>query len=209
MTGTFDHGSVANVSESLSKGVKNRIKFLVLASMLTVALAFGLTFYFALVANESAVARQVPELEGVAAKLKNLLVMNTVAFAALIIASFFVLSSIITSRLFHPLAALHGGLLTLAEGKLPRFLETGERGPFSVLDNAMMAAVSRLREKEQKEIAELDRIAEALAGAGTSPDAVQKLEELAHEKSALIGAVVARGKSAKKKEEEDALFIQP
>ena len=73
-------------------------EFLILAGMLTVALIFGISFYFALLSNQSALARQFPELEEVAVKLRSILMLNTAVFAAIIIASFVLLASIVTSR---------------------------------------------------------------------------------------------------------------
>ncbi|MCX5752304.1 MAG: hypothetical protein NTW97_01525, partial [Candidatus Krumholzibacteria bacterium] len=111
MTGTNDRRSDADTAASLARGVRIRVGYLMLAGMLTVALIFGISFYFALLSNQSAVARQFPELEDVAAKLKSILLMNTFAITAIIILSFFLLTSIATARIFQPLALLHRDLL--------------------------------------------------------------------------------------------------
>jgi methyl-accepting chemotaxis protein len=209
MISTYDQRGVTDGSEAISREIRNRVRVLVLASMLTVALAFGLTFYFALIASESAVARQVPELEGVAAQLKSLLIMNTLVFVAIIIASFFVLSSLITARMFHPLALLHKDLLAMADGALARSQKMDDRGPFAALDEDLSAAVSSLREREKKEIEELSRIAEAVSGVGGPPYVVQKLEEMAARKRASIGETAPQSNTLKHEKTEDPLFIQP
>jgi len=209
MISSDDQRGVADGSKTVSREIRNRVRVLVLASMLTVALTFGLTFYFALIANESAVARQVPELESVAAQLKSLLIMNTLAFVAIIIASFYVLSCLVTARMFHPLAVLHRDLLALAGGALAKPQKTDERGPFAALDEGLSVAVSSLREREQKEIEELSRIAEAVSGAGGPPYVVQKLEEMTERKRALIGETAPQSNTLKHEKTEDPLFIQP
>ena len=209
MTGTIDTRIPSAAADSLAGGVKTRIRLLVLAGMVVVALVFGCTFYFALISNQSALAAQVPELEAVAAKLKSLLVMNTVVFIAIIIASFFALSSIITARMFQPLALLHRNLLSLAGGKLPRSFEASERGAFSPLDDAFQAAVSAIYDRERKEIEELTACAETLGRSAATQEAARMLKELAARKGGRLGAAETRGTAKGKEAEEDQIFIQP
>lgn len=208
MIGTIDPNATSPVANSLAASVKTRIRYLILAGMVIVALVFGCSFYFALISNQSALARQVPELELVAARLKSILIMNTLVFVAIIIASFYVLSTIIASRLFQPLAMLHRYLLTMAEGKLPRSFEASAPGPFSGLDDSLRAAVLSLCDRERKEIDEISRCAEALERNAAAKETARELRELAARKGALIGAetrVEAKAKETKK----DPLFIQP
>lgn len=209
MTGTIDTRIPSAAADSIAGGVKTRVRLLVLAGMIVVALVFGFTFYFALISNQSALAAQVPELGAVAAKLTSLLVMNTVVFIAIIIASFFALSWIITARMFQPLAFLHRNLLSLADSKLPRSFETSERGPFSPLDDAFQAAVSALYDRERKEIEELTACAETLGRSAATQEQTRMLKELAARKSARLGAAEARGTAKGKEEKEDQIFIQP
>ena len=112
--------SGVDLTDSMTGSLRWRIKLLVLASTIVVALAFGISFYYALVSNEAAIAKQIPELEVVVKKLKSLLIVNTVGFAAVIIASFFALSAIVTSRMFRPLGFIQKDLMTIADGGLPR-----------------------------------------------------------------------------------------
>jgi len=209
MTGATDHLRLLDGADGLARGVTSRIRCLLLAGMLTVALVFGLTFYYALVANQSALAQQIPELEAVAAKLKSLLVMNTLVFVAIIIVSFLALSSIITARLFQPLARLHRDLATIAGGKLPRTVDGGEHGPFSELDDALGTAVSSLRARERKEIEELTRCCEALSRSASNQETARKLKDLAAAKTAYAGPGDVHGEAKDTDMEKDPLFIQP
>jgi len=208
MTG-MNERRAADAADSLARGVKNRIRYLILAGMLTVALIFGISFYFALLSNQSAVARQFPELEEVAAKLKGILMVNTIAITAIIIGSFLLLSSIVTTRIFHPLALLHRDLLDLAGGKLPRRGESRENGAFSAIESAWNAALSRIHEKEMKEIKELADCAASLSR-GDSPGRIaEKLHEIAERKKAFDGAADLHPESVEKESKKDPLFIQP
>jgi methyl-accepting chemotaxis protein len=209
MTKRSDTGTASHIADSLAASVKSRVRYLILAGMIVVALVFGASFYFALIANQSALARQVPELEAVAAKLKSLLIMNTLVFIAIIIASFYALSNIIAARMFQPLATLHRSLLTIAEGKLPRSFEAGERGPFSALDDALKTAVSCLCDRERKEIEEISRLAEALEQSPASRKTAHELKEIVARKSACLGASEIRTEAKGKEANEDPLFIQP
>jgi len=209
MNGATDHLRLMDGADALARGVKSRIRGLFLAGMITVALVFGLTFYFALIANQSALARQIPELEAVAAKLKSLLVMNTFVFVAIIIVSFLALSSVITARLFQPLALLHRDLASIAAGKLPRTIDGREDGPFSELDNALGAAVSSLRDRERKEIAELTRCCEALSRSAPNQETARRLKDLAAAKTAFAGSCDVHGEARDTDMKEDPLFIQP
>ena len=209
MTGMNDHRTSADAGDSLARGVRSRIGFLILAGMLTVALIFGISFYFALLSNQSAVARQFPELEEVAAKLKSILVVNTIAITAIIIVSFLFLASIVTSRIFQPLALLHRDLLAMADGKLPRRGERRERGAFSALETAWSAALACIHERELGEIKELADCAASLSRSGSSDEIARKLYEISERKKAFVGASELHSESIEKETKEDPLFIQP
>ncbi len=154
-------------------------------------------------------ARQFPELEEIAAKLKGILLVNTVAITAIIIASFLLLASIVTSRIFQPLALLHRDLFALAGGKLPRNGEKPERGAFSALETAWNAAHASIREKELKEIKELADCAASLVRGGSPSTIAGKLLEISERKKAFVGAAEIPPESIEKGSSKDPLFIQP
>jgi hypothetical protein len=204
--------SSASVPESLAERIKTRIMVLIVCATLAVALAFGLSFYFALVANESAVARQIPELQAVAAKLKSLLVANTVAFVAVIITSFFVLARIVTSRIFEPLGLLHQSLTAIACGKLPRSIESSEESTFTGIEEAMQAALVAIRERERIELGKLDQLRHTIESMAGPAEVRASIEEVIASKSAFLG-IDAHDVAAREKREkmmsEDPLFIKP
>ena len=209
MTAMNDHRTGSDTAGSLARGVKSRIRCLILAGMITVALVFGISFYFALLSNQSAVARQFPELEDVAAKLKSILMMNTVAITAIIIVSFLLLASIVTTRIFHPLALLHRDLLALSGGKLPRRAENVDSGAFSALEEAWSAALASIHEREIREIKELAECAASLPRSGSSDRIAGKLQEMAERRKAFLGVSEQHPASIEKDTKKDPLFIQP
>jgi hypothetical protein len=196
------------LTEKLLKKVKNRIRILLFVSTVTVALAFGLSFYFALISNESAMAKQIPELEIVANKLKSQLVFSTLAFIAVIIASFFVLSSLITSRMFKPLGFLHKNLSILAGGILPRGGEIESRGAFSSLNYAFKAALNTIHEKESEEIKRLEHCLKLLCEQSSS-EVEQGIKEILKGKKAFLGTTEKEETGNYKEKETDTLFMQP
>lgn len=191
---------------ALAGNVRQRVAGLVLASALAVALVFGLSFYFALVSNESAIARQVPELAGVAARMRNLLFANTLVFAGIIIASFYALARIVASRLFRPLGAAQHALAGMAQGKLPHAVDLQERGAFAPLVDALRDAASRLRERDERDAADLRALAAELDRVPAAADAAKRLREIAERKAP---AQPARAAERREAEEKDPLFIQP
>jgi methyl-accepting chemotaxis protein len=204
-----DRRTGADAADSLARGVRNRIRYLILAGMLTVALIFGVSFYFALLSNQSAVARQFPELEEVAAKLKSILMLNTIAIVVIIIASFLLLASIVTARIFQPLGLLHRDLLAMAAGKLPRRGENRERGAFSALETAWSAALACIHEKEIREIKELSECAASLSRSGSPDTIAERLREISERKKAFLGTAELHPESIEKESKKDPLFIQP
>jgi methyl-accepting chemotaxis protein len=204
-----DRRSGADAADSFARGVRSRVRYLILAGMLTVALIFGISFYFALLSNQSAVARQFPELEEVAAKLKSILIVNTIAITAIIIGSFLLLSTVVTSRIFQPLGLLHRDLHDMAAGKLPRRDENRERGAFSALESAWGAALAGIHEKEIREIKELADCAASLSRGVSAGKIAEKLHELSERKKAFVGAADPHPESIEKETKKDPLFIQP
>ncbi|MFA4948393.1 MAG: hypothetical protein WC674_07800 [Candidatus Krumholzibacteriia bacterium] len=209
MIGKNDRRTGADEAHFLARGVRSRIGYLMLAGMLAIALIFGISFYFALLSNQSAVARQFPELEDVAAKLKSILLVNTFATTAIIIVSFFLLASIVTTRIFQPLGLLHHELLATAGGKLPRRSENRERGAFSALETAWSAALACIHDKELREIKELTDCATSLSRSGSSGEVAAKLRELSERKKSFVGAAELHPESTEKETKKDPLFIQP
>lgn len=199
------------LSEDISSRVRKRVKALVLASTLTVALTFGLSFYFALISNESAIARQVPELEAVVSRLKSLLIINTFTFAAVIIASLYVLSLLVTTRMFRPLGSVTKDLLTLGEGRLPAGKEMENDGALSGLEASFDGAVSALNGKEKKELKELEDCLEILSDSSDYACSLvsRKLQEVIKSKNIFLGNVEDDTESKDKERESDPLFMQP
>jgi len=197
-----------NTEEILGR-IKNRLRILTLASTLVVALAFGLSFYFALISNETAVARHVPELEVVATKLKNILVINTVAFVGVIIASFYFLSVLLTSKMFRPLGTLQRNLSTIAEGKLPKEFTKFEGGPFASLEDALHSALSTLHNKERKEIEELQKCSEMISRLPAHTEARAQLEEVLKNKQDFLHKPDRKEHETEKKKDSDTVFMQP
>ncbi len=163
--------------------IKKKIRILVFSSALAVALAFGLSFYFALVYNTSAVASQFPELQPIVNKLKNMLIMNTLTFSAIIIGSFCYLSVLITNRIFHPLEAMHKDIISVSRDKLPWVDKIQDHIVFSPIHNAFADMVESLRDRE---ISERDRIRESLGS--VQEKSRQILESIITEKESRSGA---------------------
>ena len=172
-----------HVDRKIADKIKKRIRILVFSSALAVALAFGLSFYFALVYNTSAVASQFPELQPIVNKLKNLLIMNTLTFSAIIIGSFCYLSTLITNRIFNPLESIHKDIISISRDKLPLVEKIQDEIVFSPIQNSFAVMVERLRDRE---ISERDRIRESL-GSGQEKSR-QILESIIAEKESRSGA---------------------
>jgi methyl-accepting chemotaxis protein len=209
MAGMNDTRAGIDSAISFARGVRSRVGFLILAAMMSVAFIFGASFYFALLSNQSALARQFPELEQVAAKLKSILLLNTAAITAIIIVSFFILASIVTARMFQPLGLLRRDLISLAGGKLPRRTERFEGGAFSELEKAWSDTLDSVHAREIREIKELTDCIASITRGGPQNETAAKLRELADRKKAFIGATEPRPESTEKKPAKDPLFIQP
>jgi methyl-accepting chemotaxis protein len=209
MAGMNDTRAGIDSAVSFARGVRSRVGVLVLAGMLSVAFIFGASFYFALLSNQSALARQFPELEQVAAKLKSILLLNTAAITAIIIVSFFILASIVTARIFQPLGILRRDLISLAGGKLPRRPERRDGGAFAELETAWGDALESVHAREIKEIKDLTDCVASLARGGAQSETAAKLREIAERKKAFIGAAEAHPAPTEKKPAKDPLFIQP
>jgi hypothetical protein len=197
-------------SNDMTSGVRMRSGLIVLLSSSAVAFAFGMSFYFALVSSETAVTTQVPELAPIVTKLKSMLVVNTIGFVAVIIASFWVLSRIITSKMFAPLGIVMTGLRKASENRYPETPETHESGPFGEFEAAWNTVVHETREREKHEIDALEKILVALSGPGAD-EVRASIEKMVVEKKRRICTDSASGddKSAGSSGTDDALFMQP
>ena len=139
-------------SDEMTAGVRARSGLLVLLSSSAVALAFGISFYFALVSSGTAIATQFPELAPVVSKLKSILVVNTFGFVSIIILSFWVLSRLVTSKMFVSLGIVMSGLRKAAENRYPEQTFSGGGGPFGEFESLWSTVVSETREREKREI---------------------------------------------------------
>ena len=157
-------------SNDMTSGVRMRSGLILLLSSGAVAFAFGMSFYFALVSSETAVATQFPELAPIVTKLKSMLVVNTIGFVGIIIASFWVLSRLITSKMFAPLGIVMIGLRKASENRYPETPETRESGPFGEFEARWNTVVHETREREKHEIASLEKILVALSGPGADEE---------------------------------------
>jgi len=189
-----------------AKRFKGRIRLLLLASSLAVALVFGLSFYFSLVSAESALSNAVPELAELAEKFKSTLTLNTLAFVGIIIGSFIALGSLVTDRLFKPLDGIEKGLLALASGKLSQAPEGSGGGPFDRLWSSFAAAHSRIEGREKAEISTLEA---CVAGLVEGRDVTETLRELIEAKKTFSGSKEAERAKKQDDSSNDPLFMQP
>jgi hypothetical protein len=139
-------------SSDMAAGIRFRTGLLVLLASASVALAFGLSFYFALVSNQTAVARQFPELASIVERLKSLLVVNTFGFVAIVIASFWVLSRLVSARIFIPLGSIMKEMRQASENRLPQSHERPSGGAFGDFSRQWGIVLSTIRENEEREI---------------------------------------------------------
>jgi len=190
-----------------SKKIKGRIRILLLASSLAVALVFGLSFYFSLVSAESALASTVPELAQLSEKFRSTLTLNTLAFVGIIIGSFVALGSLVADRLFKPLEGIEEGLGTLASGTLPPVPEGSGGGPFDTLWESFISARSFIEEREQAEISALE---DCVAKIGEGIDVTDRLRKLIEAKNRYSGKKeTPEGKGSDNSSSDDPIFMQP
>ncbi len=189
-----------------SKRIKGRFRILLLASSLAVALVFGLSFYFSLVSTESALASTVPELEELAERFKSTLMLNTLAFAGILILSFVVLGSLVTDRLFKPLEKIEEGLVSVASGALPAARKDTHGGPFETLCDAFGSARTNMEKRERSEISALEAcVAEIREGA----DVTERLRKLIEAKNRYAGMKETPPENGSENSADDQVFMQP
>jgi hypothetical protein len=198
------------LTDQMTGSIRTRIKLLVFMSTLVVALAFGLSFYFALIANESAISKQIPELEAVVSKLKNLLTINTVGFVAILIGSFYLLSQLITARMFRPLGFIQKDLMSIADGTIPKLGATEKMGAFTNFNSAFRSALFGMRERENKEIEELKSCIDLLSRPSGISEAKTRIDGIIKAKGAALGIVEGEKEDTGTDiDESDPLFMQP
>lgn len=151
------------IEDTLAKNVRKHIGWLIVGSCVTVALAFGLSFYFGLVSSSSAVSTQFPELLPVVNKLKNLLISNTVVFVLIIIASFFLLSVLVPKRIFGPLTSIQRGMISISRNKLPDITAVSEHGAFEALERSFINLVTTLRDRDLDDNKKLGNCLESIS----------------------------------------------
>ena len=185
--------------------IKTRIRILVLLSCLAVALVFGLSYYFGLISTESAITSKVPELEGLVGKFKSTLRINTIIFAGIIIASFFVLSVLLTEQMFKPLGSLHTSMDLLAKGQLPECDSDQEHGPFEYLNAAFRRACERVESHTRELITDLEK---ARKLAVTNDECAEKLDDIINKNKRFLGEIKPAEQSSNDTETDNSVFMQ-
>ena len=210
MSVTNDKAKGYIYSDDMTSGIRIRSGLMVLLSSGAVALAFGISFYFALVSSQTAVAMQFPELAPVVSKLKSLLVVNTIGFVVIVIASFWVLSRLITSKMFVSLGVVMAGLRRAAENRYPETASSTETGPFGEFEATWNTVLQDTRSREKHEIEVLERSLPALSGPGAE-ESRALITRMIDEKKQRICAVAGGrdGETAGSAGTDDALFMQP
>lgn len=173
-----------NVSNYSAERIKFQVRALVLLSSLSLAIVFAASFYFALLSNSTAIAKQVPELADVSNRMKGLLTTNIIVFAIVITVSFYLLSRIITSRMFKELDDFNEVLRSLASNRLAERDAIKPRGSFEELGISLSNAIGSLRDKEIKEL-ELLRKMKEKGKESTAENA--ELEEIIENKRKFLG----------------------
>jgi methyl-accepting chemotaxis protein len=189
-----------------SKRIKTRIRILVFVSCLTVALVFGLSYYFGLIATETAITSKVPELEGLAGKFKSTLLVNTVIFAGVIIASFFALAYLLTERMFKPLHSLQADIELLARGTVPGRSSDPDHGLFGTLVISFESACERIEKHSRSLIEDLEKAVELDC---TKGECAAKLNEIIEKSKQFIGDSKPVTGAKSDAEADDSVFMQP
>jgi hypothetical protein len=198
------------LSDEMTSGIRMRTGIMVLISSGSVALAFGISFYFALISSQTAVASQFPELEPIVEKLKGMLVLSTAGFAAIVIASFWILTRLISSKMFAPLGIVMAGLRKAAENRYPETAEPTETGPFGEFESIWNLVVSEARERERREIEILGRCLDSISSP-QAEDTRKLVEDLMDEKERRICAAEPQAGDGNPGDgnTDDKLFMQP
>lgn len=211
MTEKYYTPTRSHISDGFARDFKNRIRLLILFSTLTVAVVFGMSFYFGLVSGGTAITNQFPELAPIVGKLKSLLLMNTFGFTAIIVASFYLLTRLITSRMFTPLADIQKNVIDLSEGKLNPLSVKNEPGPFSSLTTSYTTMLNSIRTAEEEDIAALSRSLRLLSSIQGCEGVSASISDLIERKNSRLGGPLSDNAERKETiaEEDNDLFMQP
>jgi hypothetical protein len=128
---------------------------LLASSTIIVAIAFGVSFYFAFISTGSAIAMQVPALSPVVSKLKSLLLFNTFGLVVIIMGSLYIFNRLATTRLFTDLEKVQKEMIKISEGHLPARRSVKAEGPFVGFESAFGIMLSGIKEKESYELTQL------------------------------------------------------
>ena len=211
MNDNYYHRAPATIGAEVAKKVKFRIMMLVLFSTVTVAVAFGMSFYFGLISGGSAISQQFPELGAIAKKMTNILMMNTIVFVVIIIGSFHLLGKLITKRMFDAIGIITSNMQALTDSGKISGIEEIAQGPFDSLDSSYRAFLDRLTEMENSEISKLQKIVDEASGTGPDASHLDIIRELIVEKKAKTG-IRMPGESTvsdRSSNDGDPVFMQP
>jgi hypothetical protein len=200
----------SSLSDEMTSGIRMRTGIMVLISSGAVAIAFGMSFYFALISSQTAVVSQFPELAPIVQRLKGMLVLSTAGFVAVIIASFWILTRLISSKMFMPLGIVMAGLKKAAENRYPETEGPVETGPFGEFEKIWNVVLSETRDRERREIEILGKCLDSLTGPQAG-EARKLVSELRDEKERRIcsGGSQAEKAASGTSSTDDEVFMQP
>jgi len=195
----------------LSGKLKKQIRVLVFSTAIAVAIAFGASFYYGLISNSSAVSMQFPELLPIVSKMKNILFLNTFLFSLIIIASFYLLSILVTKRLFQPLDTIHKKMLILSKGKMPALDKPEGDELFASMQRAFSHLTEKLRERDIAEQGKLQKALESISSGKTTDESIMIIKSLIEEKKQYVGSDQVCGDTidSGKDQDDEAVFMQP
>jgi len=188
----------------LSGKLKKQIRVLVFSTAIAVAIAFGAS-------NSSAVSMQFPELLPIVSKMKNILFLNTFLFSLIIIASFYLLSILVTKRLFQPLDTIHKKMLILSKGKMPALDKPEGDELFASMQRAFSHLTEKLRERDIAEQGKLQKALESISSGKTTDESIMIIKSLIEEKKQYVGSDQVCGDTidSGKDQDDEAVFMQP
>ncbi len=211
MTENYYKSAITASGDVFANRIKNRIRLLVLFSTLTVALAFGFSFYFGLISGASAITKQFPELEPIANKLKSLLMLNTFGFSAILMGSFYILTQLITARMFSPIARVQKKIQEITETTLPENDLEIETGPFEEMELSCSRLITALRSRDEKEIAQLKKFIEIIPPAAGIGQLKSGIEEMILNREIRLAKThkPIKTKQPEATDKDGSLFMQP
>ncbi|HMA75822.1 MAG TPA: hypothetical protein VKO43_00775 [Candidatus Krumholzibacteriaceae bacterium] len=158
MTGFQNSKTDDEFADEILGELKKRVLILITSSTVVVAVAFGVSFYFAFIATGSAMSRQAPELLPIVSKLKDLLLFNTFGVIGIILLSLYIFNRITTSKYFDTLIQIRRKMKEIAHGPLPSKSDLNTKGPFGETESSFRFMLSKIEEKEARELEKLEEI---------------------------------------------------